>query len=171
MTSKSVVLAPVLVLAACVAVAGTPANLPECVRHAAFAGITATDTAGNLVGSPDPSDWGCVGGGSFSPNAISPPPITSICLGPAWPNPATQSTSLGFTLPRAAAVSLIVYGQHGQRGRAFPVRTLASGNFAAGAFVVVWDLKDDHGVRLAPDVYRAVIQVEGQEVCGDIEVR
>ena len=67
---------------------------------------------------------------------------------------------------------MIVYGQHGQRGRAFPVRTLVSGlHYAAGLFVVAWDLKDDQGVRLAPDIYRAVMVVDGQELCGDIEIR
>ncbi len=171
MAPKSFLLAVVLLLAACMAVAAAPADLPECVRHAAFAGITPTDNAGNLTGTPDASDWGCIGGGSSSVTGVSPPPVTRICLDPAWPNPATQSTSLRFTLPRTTTVSLIVYGQHGRRGRAFPVRTLVSGNFPAGVHVVVWDLKDDQGVRLSPDLYRAVIQVDGQEVCGDIDVR
>lgn len=65
----------------------------------------------------------------------------------------------------------MIYGQHGQRGRAFPVRTLVSGSYQAGTFTAVWDLKDDQGMRLTPDIYRAVILVDGQEICGDIDVR
>jgi hypothetical protein len=171
MTLKSVVPALALLLATRSAVAAPPATLPECVRHAAFAGITRTDGNGNVLGDPDTSDWGCLSSGVTPSRDVGPaPPPTSICLLPAYPNPTIGNARLHFTLPRPAGVSLTVYGQHGQRGKAFPVRTLASGNFAAGEFVVEWDLKDDQGVRLASDTYRAVLVVEGHELCGDIEV-
>ncbi len=171
MAAKPVVLALALLLAAAASVAAPPTLLPECVRHAAFTGITPMDAGGNPLGAPDPSDWGCLGGGAFPSMSVSPPPPTSICFQPAYPNPTSGRTLLHFTLPRAASVSLTIYGQHGQRGKAFPVRTLASGSHAAGLFSVAWDLKDDQGVRVAPDIYRAVLVVEGQEICGDIEVR
>jgi hypothetical protein len=172
MTLKSVVPALALLLTARAAVAAPPTALPECVRHAAFAGITATDELGNLVGIPDSSDWGCLGGGGLPSRDVGPaPPPTNVCFLPASPNPAVGSTRLHFTLPRAASVTVNVYGQHGQHGKAFPVRSLMDGTFAAGEFVVVWDLKDDQGVRLAADIYRAVLVVDGQELCGDIEVR
>jgi len=158
-----------IVLAASCASAAPPGNLPDCVRHAAFSGITPTDATGHLLGEPDPADWGCLGGGALL--SLPVPPPTSTCLEPAYPNPASESTSLRFALPREADVSLIVYVQHGKRGRAFPVRTLVSRSLPAGVHMAVWDLRDDQGVRLAPDVYRAVIVVKGAEVWGDIEVR
>ncbi len=158
-----------LLLVTGAALAAPPLDLPECVRHTTFAGITSTDAVGNVLGTPDPADWGCVGGGTLA--AVPAPPPTNVCFGPAYPNPASGFTRVNFSLPQPANVSLVVYGQHGKHGRAFPVRTLASGSFAAGAFTVVWDLKDDAGAPLPPDIYRAVLVTGGHELCGDIEVR
>jgi hypothetical protein len=169
MSLRCAVLVLALLLAAGAAVAAPPLDLPECVRHAAFAGITSTDGSGNLLGAPDPTDWGCAAATALD---VGPNPVpANFCADPAFPNPASGSTSLGFSLPRPASVSVVVYGQHGKRGKAFAVRTLVSGLMAAGTFRVTWDLKDDQGVPLAPDIYRAVIMAEGKELCGDIEVR
>ncbi len=159
-----------LLLAAGAAVAAPPFDLPECVRHAAFAGITQTDAEGNVIGTPDPTDWVCPADAALDvpPGPIPPQPL---CMQPAYPNPASGIIRFRYSLPQAANVSLVVYGQHGKHGRAFPVKTVVSGMQAAGQFMANWDLRDDQGAPLPPDIYRVVLVVGDQERWGDIEIR
>jgi hypothetical protein len=159
-----------------------PAQLDVCF-NGPFRGITATDPLGVVIGEPDRHDWTCPPAdptlratrrGTAAPDDVPPVgPPTVICLAPAAPNPATTATRLEFALPRAATVELVIYGQHHRRGpfRVFEVRTLASGTRAAGVHTVIWDLRDEHGARVPVGIYRAVLRVEGETHCGDIEVR
>jgi hypothetical protein len=166
-----------LVVVAGLAMGAAPwRSLPACLNEK-WTGITVTDPDGNLIGPEDPSDWGCVGGGTSSPSLLTPadvpvPPPPDICLLPAYPNPASPSTVLRLTLPSAAQVSLVVYGKKGKGPHgAFPVRTLISGELAAGVHAVHWDGNDDSGVRLASGIYRVVMVVGANTLCGDVEIR
>jgi hypothetical protein len=128
-----------------------------------YEGITPLDANGVVLGTPDPNDWGCLGGGSGSGQP------TNLCWGPAFPNPATAAVTLPWTLPEAAMVTLQVYGQD-DGGRAYVVRTLSAEPQVAGWHQVNWDLKDDAGMPVAPGIYRAMITADGQTLCGDIQV-
>jgi len=146
-------------------------NLPACVL-ARFGDITPTDPQGAIVGTADPSDWGCLGGQSNAPTDVGPvPPPTQFCFQPAYPNPSSGEVRLGFTMPRAAQASVIVYGQKHGPHSAFVVRTLADQTFAAGQFSLLWDGNDDAGVRPPPGLYRAVLTTPDGMICGDIEIR
>ena len=75
------------------------------------------------------------------------------------PNPARVAVTLGFALPRAAAVRLAIYDVGGRE-----VRELMSGFQLAGAHQVLWDLRDDRGEPVAPGVSFARLEVEGRAV-------
>jgi hypothetical protein len=145
-------------------------SLPPCVLGR-FGGITPTDPQGTVVGLPDPSDWGCLGGQASVPADVPPQPPTQVCFNPAYPNPSSSGVSLSFTLPRASLVSIAVYGQKHGPHSAFLVRTLAEQNLAAGVFTQLWDGNDDQGARVPPGLYRAVMTVPDGTICGDIEIR
>jgi hypothetical protein len=144
-----------------------------------WTGITVTNANGDVVGPEDPSDWGCVGGGSSgrpgTPEDVVPvpaPPPTSLCLLPAYPNPTSTAATLMFSLPTTSQVSLVVYAKKGNGPHgAFPVRALVAREMAAGFYTVVWDGNDDRGMRVAPDIYRVALVVDDQGVCGDVEIR
>src|SRR5262249_19194868 len=105
--------------------------------------------------------------------AVPAPPPTTICMAPAVPNPASAATRLEFALPASAHVILSVYARsqgHGPRATTV-VRNLVDGTLAAGRFILYWDLSDDHGDRLPPGLYRVVLVVGDEALCGDVEVR
>jgi len=145
-------------------------NLPPCVLGR-FEGITSTDPQGTIVGAADPNDWGCLEGQPQTLDGVPSGPPTQFCFQPAYPNPSSGEVRLGFAMPRAAAASIIVYGQKHGPHSAFIVRTLADQTFAAGQFSLLWDGKDDGGARLPPGLYRAVMTTPDGTICGDIEVR
>ena len=89
------------------------------------------------------------------PTAIGPDAARQLELAAPWPNPARSVAQLGFALPRAASLGLEIHDLQGRR-----VRTLASGRFAAGRYVLAWDLRDDGGQPVAPGVYLARLSGE-----------
>lgn len=153
------------------------ARIP-CLRGP-FHGITPTNEIGEIVGPVDRGDWGCLrdrshgrGFRTLQLESVPAPPPTDICLEPAAPNPASVQTRLQFTLPQAASPTLVIYGRTGGGPRRVAVvRTLVDGAHAAGAYTVVWDLKDDRGGRVPAGIYRAVLTVNGESLCGDIQVQ
>jgi hypothetical protein len=175
--------------------AAPPQHLAPCL-HGRIKDITQTLPDGTIVGEPDPHDWGCIEGGSTSGTSASdairvgsagrglpttmdvpvgpPPPPTAVCVLPAAPNPAEAGTRFQFTLPAAAHVTLSIV-RHARRLGFEPghtlVRTILDAQLAAGTFSVIWDLTDADGERLDPGIYRAVLVVGDQALCGDIEVR
>ena len=169
------------ILTATAAQAAPPPTAPTCV-HTPFRGITATSEFGDLIGSPDPLDWGCTDGqgsaagssGRTSGDPIPvPPPPSGFCLLPASPNPATTSTRLRLTLGSPAHVRLLIYGEtwrHGPR-EVYPIRTLLDGQRMPGEHMVTWDARDDGGERVPAGIYRAVMEAGADVLCGDIEVR
>jgi len=156
--------------------AAQPHGGDACLRGP-FHGITATNEIGEVLGRPDASDWGCLGGGAPAPALIGagiPPvqPPTEFCIHPASPNPVPGFTRLVLALPSSGPVSLAVWARRTGHGppQVLRVRTLLHGEFVAGMHEVNWDGKDDQGVRLAPGIYRVVFSVAGGSVCGDIEI-
>jgi hypothetical protein len=77
-------------------------------------------------------------------------PPTKTALMPAMPNPFVGSTTLGFTLARAGAVSLAIYAVDGRR-----VRVLANDVRTAGAYTLAWDGRDASGQEVRPGTYFA----------------
>jgi len=75
------------------------------------------------------------------------------------PNPSVGSTAVGFELPKAADVQLVVFDVRGAR-----VRTLASGRSEAGNHVVSWDGYSDAGKACSPGAYFARLVVDGKEI-------
>lgn len=84
---------------------------------------------------------------------LSPNLPVSPRLDQNYPNPFNPSTTLQFELPASGEVSISIYNSTGQY-----IRTVASGNYAAGEHRVVWDARDDSGARVASGVYLYVIK-------------
>jgi hypothetical protein len=156
-----------------------PASRFEQCKNTPFEGITQTTADGEILGEPDAHDWGCIGTGGMGAGAELrpglaevPPTVPSLCFGPAFPNPAQTTAQIRFTLPQAARLTLTLYSQRLRRERreVVVVRTLADGEFAAGVYAVTWDLKDSRGARVASGVYRAILVVGDEALCGDIEI-
>lgn len=172
----------VATLATLVTIGAAPwRSLPECVIGK-WSGITPMDEQGAPAGPADPTDWGCLTGAGPSagdtrtfdvtPVPVPVPPPTDFCLYPAAPNPAFAATRMRFSVPRAGNVRLDVYAKKGQGPHnARLVRTLVDGMLAAGIHEVVWDGKDDAGVRLPADLYRVVMETEAGSLCGDLDLR
>ena len=74
-------------------------------------------------------------------------PLTTEISG-AYPNPFNPETRIRFTLAAPEVVNMIIYNLAGQR-----VRTLASGNFAAGEHSVVWDGRTDANIPAGTGLY------------------
>ncbi len=75
----------------------------------------------------------------------TPAPLT---LAVPFPNPFNASTTISFTLPDEGETSLTAYSITGQK-----VRTLLSGELAAGNYTVIWDAADDNGLTLSSGIY------------------
>jgi hypothetical protein len=65
-----------------------------------------------------------------------------------YPNPFNPTTNIGFTVPKAANVSLTIYNSNGQL-----VRTLISNNRVAGYHTIQWDAKNETGTKVAGGMY------------------
>ncbi len=87
--------------------------------------------------------------------AVDAVPGTTLELAQPRPNPARETARLGFTLPRAATLTLEVHDVQGRR-----VRTLASARYGPGRYVLSWDLRDDLGRPVAPGIYLARLSVD-----------
>ncbi len=74
----------------------------------------------------------------------------------AFPSPATERSTLRFSLSADEDLRLSIYDIRGRL-----VRKLADERFAAGSREVVWDLKDENGNRLPVGVYLA--RLEGRD--------
>ena len=71
-----------------------------------------------------------------------------FALSQNYPNPFNPTTTIGFTLPTAAHVSLDVYNMLGQR-----VRSLIDAEMEAGAHQVDWNSTDQNGHPVSSGVY------------------
>lgn len=77
----------------------------------------------------------------------------------AVPEPLRGRTELGFDLPRAGRVELVMHDAAGRR-----VRTLLRGSLAPGPQRVAWDGRDDQGAPLPGGVYFARVTLDGRSV-------
>lgn len=76
-----------------------------------------------------------------------------------YPNPFNPSTTVAYSVDRAADVALIVYNILGQK-----VATLADGACMAGRYRSVWDGRDAAGREVASGVYFACLSADGRAV-------
>jgi len=109
--------------------------------------------AGTVTGVEDPADPGAgdgSGDGDGAPAALRPRLA-------AHPNPFNPSTTLSFTLPAEAAVTLDIVDLRGRR-----VRQLVRGSFAAGEHTVTWNGLDRRGVPVAAGMYLARLAAGGE---------
>lgn len=89
-----------------------------------------------------------VTGTSTATDDPSQVPGTMAVLHQNYPNPFNPTTTISFTLGSSSNVNLDIYNIKGQK-----VRTLYSGNTAAGEYKFVWDGKDDSGRELGSGLY------------------
>ncbi len=78
-----------------------------------------------------------------------------------YPNPFNPSTRIVFELPAAQSVRLAVYDIRGHE-----VRSLVSGQVAAGRHEIVWQGKDDQGRMMPSGVYLYKLEVARQTLTG-----
>jgi len=74
--------------------------------------------------------------------------VMNLGLSESYPNPFNPITTITFTLPERAYVTLEIYNLLGQR-----VRTLVDGVREAGSHSALWDGRDDSGRVLPSGVY------------------
>jgi hypothetical protein len=72
-------------------------------------------------------------------------------------NPTSRATTIGFSLPAEAAVSLAVHDAAGRR-----MRTLSEGTWAVGEHHLMWDLRDATGQAVRPGLYFVRLTVGGE---------
>jgi len=65
-----------------------------------------------------------------------------------YPNPFNPSTNIKFSIPQAANVELAIYNVLGQK-----VRMLVNNKLSAGFHQVVWDGKNDQGLKVSTGIY------------------
>ncbi len=90
-----------------------------------------------------------------APTGVGPDSHT-LALAPVWPNPASGSARLQYTLPTEGRVTLRIYGLRGEL-----VRTLADGSRGAGVNSAVWDGRDESGRTVAAGAYFARLEALG----------
>ena len=76
------------------------------------------------------------------------PVPSGFSLSENYPNPFNPSTTIGFLVPKAGKVSLVIYDLLGNR-----VRTLVDGDFPAGPGTARWDGRDARGRQVSSGVY------------------
>ena len=84
-------------------------------------------------------------------------PSLRFALHANLPNPFRGETRIGFDLPAAANVGLVIYDVQGRK-----VRTIVDGFVPAGSHVVEWDGRDSGGRAVASGVYLCRIESGGK---------
>jgi hypothetical protein len=74
-------------------------------------------------------------------------------LGRNFPNPFNPSTTIPFSLRQSQEVSLSIYDILGRR-----VRTLLSKRLEPGPYQVIWDARDDRGLKVSCGVYLCIMR-------------
>jgi hypothetical protein len=73
-----------------------------------------------------------------------------------YPNPFNPETRIGYQLPKAGNVEIVVFDVLGKN-----IRTLVNMRCDAGFFDAIWDGRDDSGNRLGSGLY--VVQMKTKE--------
>jgi photosystem II stability/assembly factor-like uncharacterized protein len=81
------------------------------------------------------------------------------------PNPFKKTTNIRLTMSQPANVSLDVYDIAGRK-----VRSLKSGGIPAGTIDIVWDGRNDAGVRVASGTYFVRLQTEDGAVAHTVNL-
>ncbi len=81
----------------------------------------------------------------------------SFALYQNYPNPFNPTTTIRFDLPETRDVRIDIFNSAGRH-----IRTLVNNDYSAGAYKVVWDARDDRGVRVASGMYVYTIRA-GQD--------
>ena len=120
--------------------------------------LTAVDSHGNEspVATLVPTGTTGVGDGNGT---------AELLLAPASPNPASRGTTLRFSLPRGANVSLGMYDAAGRL-----VREITRGALAAGDHAAAWDLRDGTGHAVGAGLYFARLEVGGRTLVRRVAV-
>jgi len=133
-----------------------------------FNGVYEGSTVGNRYFSIDPDNYDAMGNPQILPVdvfqslGVSPVPdrgLSLMQLEQNTPNPFNPSTKISFSVARAGNGSLKIYNVRGEI-----VRTLLTGQFAAGPGQVVWNGRSDTGEAAGSGVYfyRLEIGTEAQ---------
>jgi len=87
-------------------------------------------------------------------------PVAPLVVEQNYPNPFNPSTTISFSLAKAASASLKIYNAKGQL-----VKTLlAPGSLAAGKHSFVWDGLDDQGSPVATGLYLYRVNADEQSL-------
>lgn len=78
-------------------------------------------------------------------NIISP---SSFQLSQNYPNPFNPSTKIEFSLDKSEKISIKIYNIQGKE-----VRSLASSKYAIGNYKLIWDGKNNLGVKVSSGIY------------------
>jgi hypothetical protein len=89
-------------------------------------------------------------------DAIEKLRTSRVHLGQNYPNPFNPITEIAYTLTESGFVTLRVYNTLGQE-----VRTLVNGIQNAGRRAVLWDGKNNDGVRVSSGIYVYRLQTRG----------
>jgi glucose/arabinose dehydrogenase len=92
-------------------------------------------------------------------------PAHSLRMGPAVPNPSSARTALELTLPAPGDVSVRVFNAAGRS-----IRTILSGDAAAGSRRVEWDGRDARGDVVPSGVYFVKAELNGEIVTRMVSV-
>jgi hypothetical protein len=65
-----------------------------------------------------------------------------------YPNPFNPMTEIRFAVPRESSIQLLIFDNLGRR-----VRTLVDNLFPAGRYEVLWDSRDDKGLKVGSGIY------------------
>ena len=78
--------------------------------------------------------------------------VKEFTLANNYPNPFNPVTTIRFTTPRSANVSLVIYNSLGQR-----VRTLVDNTVQPGSHLIQWNGKNDNGIQMPSGIYFYVL--------------
>ena len=120
-----------------------------------FDGILETDESGVVIGG-DEGDW--------CPVSVSGP--AEVGLFPAFPNPATVTVTIRWSVPTASHVSIKLIDSN-----CILVRTLVDGIMSAGLHSVTWDTMDETAQLVSPGIYRCVMNSGDVSCYGDIQLQ
>ncbi|MBN1559563.1 Ig-like domain-containing protein [candidate division KSB1 bacterium] len=84
----------------------------------------------------------------FGPVTAEAPVPKEFRLAQNYPNPFNPATTIRFDVPNVAQVTLQIYNVLGQH-----VRTLVNEQMEPGYHVIMWDSKNDQGMRVSSGVY------------------
>jgi len=111
-------------------------------------GVSTADFHLNSIGNPNLTSFYQVTLYAGFTNSVPAGMTSGLYLEQNAPNPVSSTTSISFSLVKAADVSLDIFDVSGRL-----VRTLESGHREAGSHTTTWNGQDEAGSRLANGVY------------------